>query len=175
MKYFKLLLCLLAFLFFTSCEKDKTPLYLDRIENTLPGDWKIVSYRRGNLRRKVYFEGKVVPIGSIFLNIGSLYIPPFSVEDLNLYDQRFIPLACVLTIDQESFAFRIDYLLPREFGLFLSIRANFSNPNSDTEKFVTSSNIFDDNFEVYIENENRIVFLHPGNELEGQKIVLERR
>jgi hypothetical protein len=166
-------LMLICFLF-TSCNKNDKNASHAEIEKILSGEWKIVSYLMPKYGTGSYYMGQWVYQDTLLKDVGSLFIPSFSAFDLDLYEQILIPLHWTLTVDNEEFFHTIEYLIPRENGVFLALRSNFSNTGSEAGKFVHSSRIFNKNVEVLFESETRLVITNATPD-DNYKVILEKK
>lgn len=158
-----------------SCQKGDEKLSHSVIENTLSGEWEIVSFHMPKYDTGRYYNGDWIYQDTLLKDVGSLYIPSFKAADLDLYEQNLIPLECTLIVDNETFVHKIEYFIPRENGVFVAFREHFINTTSETAKFVNTSNIFHQNVEIDFENKNRLIISKPYNPDDKYKIVLERK
>lgn len=175
MASFRIALFILLLQSVFSCQKDDNKVSHTRIENTLSGEWEIVSYLMPKYGLGRYYEGNWIYQDTLLTDVGSLYIPSFKAANVDLYEQKLIPLEWTLTVYNEEFSHTIEYLIPRENGVFVAFRENFTNTSSETAKFVTSSHMFHQNVEVVFENENRLIITKPEDQDDTFKIVLERK
>lgn len=173
MASFRIAFLITTVFFVLSCQKDKEASY-EEIEQTLSGEWKIISYLMPKYGLGRYYQGNWIYQDTLLQNVGSINIPMFKAEDLDLFKQKMIPLNWTLTTDNEEFAHTIEYLIPRENGVFLALRPNFENIESEAGKFVNSSQIFQKNVEVLFENKNRLI-ITDANPDDTYKVILVRK
>ncbi len=175
MNSIRLSFLILAILFLTSCEKEDKLVSNEVLEHTLSGEWKIVSYQMPKYGLGIYNQGNLIFQDTLLTDVGSLYIPKFNADDLNLRKQILKPLDFYLNVGEEKFLHVIEYLIPRENGVFIAFRSKYTSSETESEKFVTSSRIFHRNVEVIFESENRIIVTGASINDGSDNMILERK
>lgn len=175
MASFRIAFLILSLQLVFSCQKGDEKISHTKIENTLSGEWEITSFFMPKYGSGINYKGNWIYQDTLLTDVGSLYIPLFKAANVDLYEQKLIPLEWTLTVDNEEFAHKIEYLIPRENGVFVSFRENFTNTTSETAKFVSTTNMFHQNVEIVFENDNRLIISKPEDPDDRFKIVLERK
>ncbi len=165
----------LSILFIISCQKEDKLVSNEVLERTLSGEWQIVSYQMPKYGLGIYYQGNLISQHTLLTDVGSLYIPKFKAADLNLYEQILKPLDFYLNVGEEKFIHVIEYLIPRENGVFIAFRSKYTSSETESEKFVTSSRIFHRNVEVIFESENRIIVTGASINDGSDNMILERK
>lgn len=172
------LLLLLTVLLFTNCNKEEREL-LENAENVLPGKWNISQFELGpGNSSEIRYERRLIPNDTILQDIGSISIDEFSIDSLGLDDGgiRSAQILCELSIGQEQFSYSMKSLFisgEELFARFESNRIGIDTINTVGEEFLSSSNIFFDNYYIFILDNNNVE-LQESNGISRHSIKLTR-
>jgi hypothetical protein len=166
-KHFTILiitLCVIAITTTFSCNKKEEAERaekLHRIEQLLPGTWKIDVFEIAWWNFGIEFNGEIINFDTTLYNLGTLYIPQFSTDSLQLdFSDSQVPL--FYKKDTTIFNFSMTNLFPElennndYFTYFRSALLPEQINDSPNSKFVLSSSIFSHNYIIDIVDGNHI-------------------
>lgn len=172
MKKYFILFALFSF-FLINCSKEEKEK-LERMENILPGEWNIETFYIPKYGTGLYYKGKTIYKDTVLTNVGTMKIPEFIIENLDLNASRRDTISYILTIDNEIFTFNIEALFLSGTDYFAYFRPDGLFGNSEAQKFLDSSRLFYMNAEIVIEDENNIQ-IHKSGERNKYYLALSRK
>ncbi len=172
----KQILLFLPYLFVLLSCSDKHE-YSSDIEQIFPGRWRIVSFNVEPGSDGITYQGQTFFQDTILTDIGEIEIQPFEFEVRNSGSPVSYDVDCTVKIGDEEFPYRIDHMyvwgddMLGDFEINLPPGAHpISTPG---EEFIWSSNIFNRNYFIIIEDANHLRF-DNGTSNRSQVIELEK-
>lgn len=143
-------------------------------EDVLPGTWEITELQIARQGRGVEHNDKIILNDTTLENVGIITIPTFNFEDLDL-QVNGTPLDCSFELFGEERRFFIDNLFVVGSDLICYFREGgvkiTDESDSAIKKFMDSSSLFRDNYEVEFEEVNKVIL----TSLSGKNIfILEK-
>jgi hypothetical protein len=146
---------------------------LERIESILPGTWNIESFYVPEYGTGLYYNGRTIRKDTILHDVGTITIPEFSIENLDLNSKIRDTIPIVLNIDNVNFKFQIEalFLSGSEYFAYFSPSQIFKS--SETQKFLDSTRFFYMNAYIVIDDNNSIQ-IQRSEEKDKYKLFLSR-
>lgn len=146
---------------------------LKRIESILPGTWNIEYFYVPEYGTGLYYKGRIIRKDTILHDVGTITIPEFSIENLDLNSKIKDTIPIILNIDNVNFNFQIDALFLSGSEYFAYFRPNEVFKSSETQKFLDSSRFFYMNAYIVIDDDNSIQ-IQRSEEKDKYKLFLSR-
>ena len=173
---FKFIIIAVILMMNFGCNKDNTnEIKLSEIEKTLPGTWLIESFQIPKYGYGFYYKGDTIKKDTILYNIGEVEFPQFSTDTLSL-NSNSSNLKFNFKINEDIFILTIEKLFLSGDNYFLYFRNSIPASNSvniENLNFIESSNIFNFNAYLYIEDNNNIS-IHDASQNDTYIITLKR-
>ncbi len=148
---------LLALLFCLSSCTDKEAILLNEIEMNLPGDWHIDSMQIRPLPTINHF-GTLIDTDTVLKEIGTLSIPTFEVENLDLNADFQESILTTLEVDGVAISLELEHLFLSGGEYFVYLRLNdTTHLSTDAGIFIESTTLFNRNSFIDVVNADQIV------------------
>jgi hypothetical protein len=148
----------LVYLLISSCAKNDEKA-LSLIEQKLPGKWNIESVTILSLGSGINYQGETFYHDTILYDIGSLEIPIFSTDLLDLNSFADSAYKCKLIIEGDTFNIRIEHLFMSGSDYFVYFRHGYSDlfgTENQNAAFLNTSRLLNFNAYLFIINDNQI-------------------
>jgi hypothetical protein len=148
----------LVYLLLSSCAKNDGNS-LRFIEQKLPGKWNIESVTIPSWGSGIKYKGETFYHDTILYDIGSLEIPPFSTDLLDLNSKADSTYRCNLIIEGDTFNILIEHLFMSGSDYFVYFRQGYSDlfgTENQNAAFLSTSRLFNFNAYLFIINDNQI-------------------